>query len=51
VDREALIDVIMKVSELVIDHQDSIEELDINPLLMFPDGACAVDALITPKSA
>jgi len=51
VDREALIEVILKVSELVINHQDSIEELDINPLLLFPDGACAVDALITPKSA
>lgn len=49
VNREALIDVIMKVSRLVTDHRDTIEELDINPLLVFPDGACAVDALISCK--
>ncbi len=51
VDREALIDVILKVSELVIDHQEVIEELDINPLQLFPDGAWAIDALITRKSS
>lgn len=50
VNREALIDVILKVSRLITDHRDTIEELDINPLLVFPDGVCAVDALITCKS-
>jgi len=50
VSRAALIDVIMKISELVTAYKDEIEELDINPLLLFPDGACAVDALITVRS-
>lgn len=47
--REALIDVIMKVSQLVTEHAGAIAELDINPLVVFPDGACAVDALITRR--
>ncbi|MDK1023500.1 MAG: acetate--CoA ligase family protein [Gammaproteobacteria bacterium] len=51
VSREALIDVILKVSELVSAYKDDIAELDINPLLLFPDGACAVDALITSTSS
>jgi succinyl-CoA synthetase beta subunit len=46
-DREALIGAILSVSELVTRHQGRIEELDINPLLLFPEGARAVDALIT----
>jgi acetyltransferase len=46
-DRETLVDVILKVSQLVTDHRDDIEELDINPLVVFPKGAKAVDALIT----
>jgi acetyltransferase len=50
VDFEALIDVILKVSRLVTDHRDEIEELDINPLVLFGEGAKAVDALVT-KSA
>jgi acetyltransferase len=48
-DREALIDVILKVSQLVCDHRDRIEELDINPLMVFPKGAKALDALITRR--
>jgi acetyltransferase len=46
-DREALIDVILKVSQLVTDHRAEIEELDINPLVVFTKGAKAADALIT----
>jgi acetyltransferase len=49
-DREALIDVILKVSQLVTDHRDHIEELDINPLMVFPKGAKALDALITRRA-
>jgi acetyltransferase len=48
-DREALIDVILKVSQLVTDHRDDIDELDINPLVVFPKGAKALDALITRR--
>lgn len=49
VNRELLIDILLKVSSLVTDHKHRIEELDINPLLVYPNGACAVDALITLK--
>lgn len=41
-DREALVEVLLKVSALAMDHADRIDELDINPLL-FPQGACAVE--------
>jgi acyl-CoA synthetase (NDP forming) len=51
VSRDALIDVILKVSDLVTAHKDDIDELDINPLLLFPDGTCAVDALISGRSS
>lgn len=51
VDIDALVDVIMKVSTLVTDLKDYIEELDINPLLVFPGktGAKALDAMIVLK--
>ncbi len=50
IDREALIDVLLRVSQLVMDHGDQIEELDLNPLVVLPKGIKVVDALIT-KSA
>ena len=46
-DREALIDAILRVSRLVTDRREDIEELDINPLVVFAKGAKAVDALIS----
>ncbi len=46
---DALVDVIMRVSRLVTDHGDAIRELDINPLVLFPDGAKVADALIVKK--
>ncbi|WP_027364191.1 acetate--CoA ligase family protein [Desulfotruncus alcoholivorax] len=45
VDKKALVEVIQKVSRLVEDFPQ-IAELDINPMLLFPKGAAAVDALI-----
>ncbi|SFG00701.1 acetyltransferase [Desulfotomaculum arcticum] len=45
VDKNALVEIIQKVSRLVEDFPQ-IAELDINPLLLFPKGAVAVDALI-----
>ena len=48
-DRQALIDVILKVSQLAADFADNIEELDINPLVVYPDGARVVDALVVKK--
>ena len=45
----ALIDVVMKVQRLAVDHSDTIAELDINPLVVLPKGAKALDALIVPS--
>lgn len=45
VDRGAIIDVLLRVSQLAIDHP-GIAEVDLNPLLAFPDGARAVDARV-----
>ena len=45
VDFAALGDVVARVSQLALDHEE-IAELDINPLLAFPQGATAVDARV-----
>jgi len=45
-DVEAIADAILGVSRLVTDHRDDIEELDVNPLVVFEKGAKAADALI-----
>lgn len=42
----AVIDVIMAVQRLAMDFADEISEIDINPLVVSPTGAVAVDALI-----
>lgn len=44
-DVRALVDVIMKVQRLAIDNADVLAELDINPLVVKPKGAIALDAL------
>ncbi len=44
-DEEALVEVIQRVSQLVGEHL-GIAELDINPLLAFPEGVRAVDARV-----
>ena len=44
-DREAVVDAILRVSELVVDLPE-IRSLDINPLLAGPDGVLAIDARI-----
>ena len=36
----------MKVQRLAVDHSDTIAELDINPLVVHPVGATALDALV-----
>ncbi len=45
----ALVDVIMKVQTLALDLDDRLEELDINPLVVRPDGVVALDALIVRR--
>jgi acyl-CoA synthetase (NDP forming) len=48
-DVDALVDVVMKVSRLAMDLADEIGELDINPLVVRPRGAVALDALVVRK--
>jgi acyl-CoA synthetase (NDP forming) len=44
-----LVDVIMKVQKLALDHADVLDELDINPLVVGPKRVVALDALAIPK--
>jgi acetate---CoA ligase (ADP-forming) len=46
VDVSALVDVVMKVSRLALDLADEVAELDVNPLVVRPQGAVALDALV-----
>ena len=50
VDRDKLADIICRLSELVADHRDAIEEIDVNPLICAADRIVAVDALIVKKA-
>lgn len=49
VDAEAIADVILRVSDLVTDYRDRIEELDINPLIVYPKGVKAADAMLVVR--
>ena len=46
---DALVDVLMKVQRLALDHAGHLAELDINPLVLSPTSAVALDALVVPK--
>jgi acyl-CoA synthetase (NDP forming) len=50
-DLEALVDILLKISRLAVELEDEIEEMDINPLIVFNEGegAAAADALITRR--
>jgi acetate---CoA ligase (ADP-forming) len=48
-DLGTLVDVIMRVQRLAVDHADTLAELDVNPLLVGPDGAVALDALVVAR--
>jgi acetate---CoA ligase (ADP-forming) len=45
----ALVDVIMKVQRLAVDNAERLAELDINPLVVLPKGAIALDALAVTR--
>ena len=51
-DLEALADTLVRLSQLAVDLGDVIEALDINPLMVLPNGqgVRAVDALVEPAS-
>jgi acetyltransferase len=46
VDREMLLDIIQRLSQLVVDLPE-IREMDLNPVIAYEDGVCIVDARIT----
>ncbi len=50
-DLEALVDVIMRFQSLALEVGDQIAELDVNPLIVLPDGqgVVAVDALVVGR--
>jgi acyl-CoA synthetase (NDP forming) len=49
VNKDALVDVLMKVQQLAFDLADNVAELDINPLVVGPEAAVALDALVVCK--
>jgi acyl-CoA synthetase (NDP forming) len=48
-DLKALVDVIMRVQQFAVDQVDTVTEVDINPLVVHPTGATALDALIVTR--
>ena len=46
-DKKAILAALMSLSALVHDLRDCVGEIDINPLLVYPGGAAAADALVT----
>ena len=48
-DVDALVDVLLRVQRLAVDHADRIAELDINPLVVREEGAVALDALVVTR--
>jgi acetate---CoA ligase (ADP-forming) len=49
VDIDALLDTVMKVQRLALDLAGDVQELDINPLVIRPRGAVALDALVVKQ--
>ena len=42
----AVVDVLMRLQRLAVDLADEIAEIDVNPLVVTPNGAVALDALV-----
>jgi succinyl-CoA synthetase beta subunit len=51
-DTEALVDLMVRLSQFAADHGDEIAEIDLNPVLVHPrgEGVSVVDALIVKRS-
>jgi acyl-CoA synthetase (NDP forming) len=45
---DAIMNLLLNVSELITEH-DAVDQLDLNPVMAYPDGVCAVDARIIIK--
>jgi acetate---CoA ligase (ADP-forming) len=48
-DVDALVAVVMAVQRIVLDHGAAVAELDVNPLIVGPTGAVAVDAFLRTR--
>ena len=50
-DREALVDLIVALSRFAADHADAVAEIDLNPVIVHPEGEglTVVDALIVKE--
>ena len=51
VDIEAIAEVLLGISDLVTDYGEEIKELDINPLIIYENGAVAADGMIVVNEA
>ena len=51
-DREALADIVVRLSQFAVDHEDRIDEIDLNPVRVYAqgDGVNVLDALIVKRS-
>jgi acetate---CoA ligase (ADP-forming) len=49
-DRDALVEVLCRISEFAVRHQDEVEGVEINPLLVRERGVIALDALIARRA-
>ena len=48
-DVDALLDLVVKLSQFAADHGDRIGELDLNPVLVHETGVSVVDALLVKR--
>ncbi len=46
-DKEALVNALVSLSALITDLREALGEIDVNPLMVYPKGAVAADALLT----
>jgi acetate---CoA ligase (ADP-forming) len=49
-DIDALVDTVLRFSDLCLDLAGVVDEIDINPLVVLPHGVRAVDCLIVPST-
>ena len=50
VDRAALVDLVVRFSELMMVLKEEIAEIDLNPVIVGYSGCTIVDALVVPVS-
>ncbi len=49
-DRQALLDAVETIARYAVEHKNTLLELDVNPLLVLPNGVIAVDAYIRKQA-